>query len=43
MRGNLETSMKQAQSAMKSGRIVFTQTHENIAVNKKFSATDFAP
>jgi RNA polymerase sigma factor (sigma-70 family) len=43
LRAVLEKSMKQAQEAMKSGKIVFTQTHENIAVNKKFSAADFAP
>jgi hypothetical protein len=39
----LDASMKKAQSAMKSGKIVFTQTHENIVVNKKYSAADFAP
>jgi hypothetical protein len=42
LRKELETSMKLAQSALNSGKFVFTQTHENIVVNKKFSPTDFA-
>jgi hypothetical protein len=27
---------------MTSGKFTFTQTHENIVVNKKFSPADFA-
>jgi len=42
LRTLMESAMKQAQSAMKSGGFVFTQTHENIVVNRKFSPADFA-
>jgi hypothetical protein len=42
LRTGMETVMKKAQSAMKSGGFVFTQTHENIVVNRKFSPADFA-
>ncbi|MGH7989745.1 MAG: RNA polymerase sigma factor [Limisphaerales bacterium] len=41
MRAQLDTMMKQTQSALKSGKYVFTQTHENIVVNQKFSTADF--
>ena len=37
-RAQWEKSMKAAQN----GTFVFTQTHENISVNKKFSPSDFA-
>jgi copper oxidase (laccase) domain-containing protein len=37
MRKQMETMMKTAQSS----KYVFIQTHENIVVNKKFSAADF--
>jgi hypothetical protein len=40
MRNGLETAMKRAQSMMK-GKMVTTETHENIVVNKKFSPADF--
>jgi hypothetical protein len=42
LRTQMETMMKQAQSALDSGKYVFTQTHENIVVNQKFSPSDFA-
>ncbi|HZL78537.1 MAG TPA: sigma-70 family RNA polymerase sigma factor [Candidatus Limnocylindrales bacterium] len=42
LRAFLEKSTKLAQSALNSGKFVFTQTHENISVNQKFSAADFA-
>jgi RNA polymerase sigma factor (sigma-70 family) len=42
LRTQLETPLKQAQAMMKSGKIVFTQTHENIVVNQKLSPVDFA-
>jgi RNA polymerase sigma factor (sigma-70 family) len=45
MRTQLQTITKQAQqaqSAIGSGKIVSTQTHENIVVNQKFSPADFA-
>lgn len=42
MRAQLEAVNKQFQSSVASGKIVSTQTHENIVVNRKFSATDFA-
>ncbi len=38
LRTELETAMKQAQGV----KFVFTQTHENISVNQKFSPADFA-
>ena len=38
----LDAAIKQAQSMMASGKFVFTQTHEKIAVNSSFSAADFA-
>jgi hypothetical protein len=40
----MKAIMKQVQSTLKSGfesGVVFTQTHENIVVNEKFSPTDF--
>jgi outer membrane lipoprotein-sorting protein len=39
MRTGLEAAMKQA---AKIGKVVLTQTHENIVVNQKFSPADFA-
>jgi hypothetical protein len=42
MRTELDQSKKKAQSALKSGKLVLTQTHENIAINVKFSPSDFA-
>jgi RNA polymerase sigma factor (sigma-70 family) len=42
LRAFLEKSTKLALSALNSGKFVFTQTHENIAVNQKFSPADFA-
>jgi len=42
MRTKIETEMKQAQSQLKSGKMTFTQTYENISVNQKFPASDFA-
>lgn len=41
-RAEMEEAMKQAQAAMNSGKIVFTETHENISVTNNFSAADFA-
>jgi len=41
LRTEMEAANKQAQSALKSGKFVFTQTHENISVNQKFSPADF--
>jgi outer membrane lipoprotein-sorting protein len=44
MRPQMKAIMKQVQSTLKSGfesGVVFTQTHENIVVNEKFSPTDF--
>jgi RNA polymerase sigma factor (sigma-70 family) len=38
----LDAASQQAQSLMTSGKFTFTQTHENIVVNKKFSPADFA-
>jgi RNA polymerase sigma factor (sigma-70 family) len=38
-RTQMDTMMKQAQGA----KFVFTETHENISVNQKLSASDFAP
>jgi RNA polymerase sigma factor (sigma-70 family) len=40
MRAGLEALSKKMQSMMK-GKIVITETHERIVVNKKFSPTDF--
>jgi RNA polymerase sigma factor (sigma-70 family) len=42
LRAFLEKSTKLAQSALNSGKFVFTQTHENIVANQKFSPEDFA-
>jgi len=42
-RGRMEAGIKQAQAMLKSGRFIFTQTHENISINEKFSPSDFAP
>jgi hypothetical protein len=42
LRAELEKSMKQAQNRLNSGKFVFSQTHENIVVNQKFSPEDFA-
>ncbi len=42
LRTQLEAPLKQVQATVKSGKIVFTQTHENIVVNQKFSPADFA-
>ena len=45
LRKQLEATTKQAQAVLKSdksGAIVFTQTHENIVVNQKFSPADFS-
>ena len=44
MRPQMRAIMKQVQSTLKSGfesGITFTQTHNNIAVNEKFSPADF--
>jgi RNA polymerase sigma factor (sigma-70 family) len=44
MRPQMKAIMKQVQSTLKSGfesGVVFTQTHENISVNEKFSPADF--
>jgi len=38
LRTELEKSMNMVQGA----KFVFTQTHENIVLNQKFSPTDFA-
>jgi RNA polymerase sigma factor (sigma-70 family) len=47
LRKQLEATTKQAQAVLKSGgqsgKMVATQTHENIVVNQKFSPADFAP
>ena len=42
LRFELEKPMKLALSTLNSGKFVFTQTHENIVVNQKFSPADFA-
>jgi len=45
MRPQMRTIMKQVQATLKSGfesGMVYTQTHENIVVNQKFSPADFA-
>ncbi|MCX6924401.1 MAG: hypothetical protein NT154_14485 [Verrucomicrobia bacterium] len=45
MRPQMRAIMKQVQSTLKSGftsGVVFTQTHENIVVNKKLSPADFS-
>jgi len=42
MRTKIEKDMKNGQSQMASGKMIFTQTHENIVVNRRFSASDFA-
>jgi outer membrane lipoprotein-sorting protein len=41
MRPQMKAIMEQLKSGFKSG-VVFTQTHENISVNQKFSPADFA-
>ena len=41
MRPQMQAMMKQLKSGFDSG-VVFTQTHEKIAVNQKFSPADFA-
>lgn len=46
MRPQMKEIMKQVQSTLKSAftsGIVYTQTHENIVVNQRFSPADFAP
>jgi RNA polymerase sigma factor (sigma-70 family) len=43
LRKQLEATTKQAQTMIKSGKLVFTQTHENTVLNQKFSPADFAP
>ena len=45
LRKQLGATTKQAQAVLKSdksGEIVFTQTHENIVMNQKYSPADFA-
>jgi hypothetical protein len=45
MRPQMTAIMKQVQTTLKSSfasGVVFTQTHENIVVNQKFSPADFA-
>lgn len=45
MRPQMKEIMKQVHATLKSGfesGVVFTQTHENISVNQKFSPADFA-
>jgi RNA polymerase sigma factor (sigma-70 family) len=39
---DLRHTIEQDQKAANSGPIVMTQTHENVLVNQKFSASDFA-
>lgn len=41
-RAEMEKINREAQEKMMSGKIVVTQTQENITVNKKFSPSDFA-
>jgi hypothetical protein len=46
MRPQMELIMKQVKSTLKTAftaGVVFTQTHENIAVNQKFTPSDFTP
>jgi hypothetical protein len=46
MRPMMKTIMNQVQSTLKSGfesGVVYTQTHENIVVNQKYSPVYFAP
>ena len=38
----LRTEMKKSTESLRGEKTVFTQTHENISVNKKFSPADFA-
>jgi RNA polymerase sigma factor (sigma-70 family) len=40
-RTRLEALSKKTQSMMKSGKMVFTETHERIVVNEEFSPADF--
>ena len=42
LRKQLEATTKQAQALVKSGEIIYTQTHENIVLNKKFLPADFS-
>jgi hypothetical protein len=42
MRTQLETANKMAHSMMASGKFVFTQTHENIALNRNFSTAELS-
>jgi RNA polymerase sigma factor (sigma-70 family) len=39
----MRESMAKAFTIPPTGRYVFTETHDNISVNEKFSASDFAP
>jgi RNA polymerase sigma factor (sigma-70 family) len=41
MRKTMEATSKAAIKSLKSGAVTFTQTHENIRVNEKFTAADF--
>jgi RNA polymerase sigma factor (sigma-70 family) len=40
-KGYENTAKSATRSMIKSGKIVFTETHENISVNQKFSTADF--
>jgi hypothetical protein len=42
MRTQLEAVNKTVESSIAGGKIISTQTHENISVNPKFSPVDFA-
>lgn len=42
MRTQLVAANKMAQSMMSSGKFVFTQTHENISVNRNFSVAELS-
>jgi RNA polymerase sigma factor (sigma-70 family) len=42
LRAELTKANQRAQDALKSGKYVSTQTHENISVNQPFSPSDFA-
>ncbi|EEF61550.1 RNA polymerase sigma factor [Pedosphaera parvula] len=42
LRATMEKDYQQVRNSIKSGKVVFTQTHEHISVNQKFSPSDFA-
>jgi len=39
----MDSLTKNAQFALVSGKFTFTETHEDIVLNQKFSPSDFAP